>query len=139
MKKLYLIIFITTYLFSSSQDDFLKTLNETSEIATNSRLNINKIPSNIEVIKRDFIIKSGARTLIDLLKYLPGIEISMNQLGKKEIIVRGNKTIYRDKIKFLINGHEVTNNLFSNQFYYYNFPAKLIKRIEITKTPDSVL
>jgi len=139
MKKLYLIIFITTYLFSSSQDDFLKTLNETSEIATNSRLNINKIPSNIEVINRDFIIKSGARTLIDLLKYVPGIEISMNQLGKKEIIVRGNKTIYRDKIKFLINGHEVTNNLFSNQFYYYNFPAKLIKRIEITKTPDAVL
>jgi len=139
MKKLYLIIFISTYLFSSSQDDFLKTLNETSEIATNSRLNINKIPSNIEVINREFIIKSGARTLIDLLKYVPGIEISINQLGKKEIIVRGNKNVYRDKIKFLINGHEVTNNLFSNQFYYYNFPADLIKRIEITKTPDAVL
>jgi len=139
MRKLYLIIFIVTCLFSSSQDDFLKTLNETSEIATNSRLNINKIPSNIEVINRDFIVKSGARTFIDLLKYVPGIEISINQFGKKEIIVRGNKTIYRDKIKFLINGHEVTNNLFSNQFYYYNFPAKLIKRIEITKTPDAVL
>jgi iron complex outermembrane receptor protein len=38
----------------------------------------------------------------------------------------------------LINGVEVTNNLYDNQFYYYNFPADLIKRIEFKKTPDSV-
>jgi len=139
MKKLYLIILVVTCLFSSAEDDFLKTLNESSEIATNNRLNINKIPSNIEVINRDFIIKSGARTLLDVLEYMPGVEISMNSSGKKEIIIRGNKSTYRDKIKFLINGEEVTNNLFSNQFYYYNFPAKLIKRIEFTKTPDAIM
>jgi len=139
MKKLYLIIFFVTYLFSSAEEDFLKTLNESSEIATENKLNINKIPSNVEVINRDFIIESGARTLLDILEYMPGVEISMNATGKKEIIIRGTKSTYRDKIKFLINGHEITNNLFSNQFYYYNFPAKLIKRIEFTKTPDAVM
>ena len=139
MKKLYLILFLISFIFASNEDDFLKTLNEVSEIATNTKLNIDKTPSTVEVINRDFIVKSGARTLLDLLKYLPGIEISMSASGKKEIIVRGNKSTYRDKIKFLINGEEVTNNLYSNQFYYYNFPAQLIKRIEFTKTPDAVL
>ena len=139
LKKLYLILFLISFIFASNEDDFLKTLNEVSEIATNTKLNIDKTPSTVEVINRDFIIKSGARTLLDLLQYLPGIEISMSASGKKEIIVRGNKSTYRDKIKFLINGEEVTNNLYSNQFYYYNFPASLIKRIEFTKTPDAVL
>ncbi len=139
MRRLYLIIFLGNLLFASYQEDFLKTLNEVSEIATKTKLNIDKTPSNVEVINRNFIVKSGARTLLDLLQYLPGIGISMSASGKREIVVRGNKSLYRDKIKFLINGHEVTNNLYSNQFYYYNFPASLIKRIEFTKTPDAIL
>jgi len=139
MKKLYLILFFSLYIFANEQDDFLKTLNEVSEIATKTKLNIDKTPSNVDVINRNFIVKSGARTLLDIIQYLPGIEISMSASGKREIIVRGNKSTFRDKIKFLINGHEVTNNLYSNQFYYYNFPASLIKRIEFTKTPDAVL
>ena len=137
MKKfLVLMLFL---LLNAADDDFLKTLNEVSDIATKTKVNIDKIPSNVDVIRRDFILKSGAKTLLDVLKYLPGIEISITSSGKRELIIRGNKSTYRDKIKFLINGIDVTNNLYSNQFYYYNFPAALIKRIEFTKTPDSVL
>jgi len=139
MKKIFLVIVSIFLLFAAEKEDFLKTLNEVTEIATISKLNIDKTPSNVEVIRRDFILKSGAKTLLDILKYLPGIEISMSSSGKKELIIRGNKSTYRDKIKFMINGVSVTNNLYSNQFYYYNFPAVLIKRIEFTKTPDSVL
>jgi len=137
MKKFLLLVFFL--LLNAADDDFLKTLNEVSDIATKTKVNIDKIPSNVEVIRRDFILKSGAKTLLDVLKYLPGIQISLSSSGKKELIIRGNKSTYRDKIKFLINGTDVTNNLYSNQFYYYNFPAALIKRIEFTKTPDSLL
>ena len=139
MKKLYLSLAIVSVLFASNEYDFLKTLNEVSEIATKTKLNLDKTPSNVTVLDRDFIVKSGARTLLDLLQYISGIQISISPSGKKQIIIRGNKSTYRDKIKFLINGHEVTNNLYSNQFYYYNFPAALIKRVEFTKTPDAVL
>ncbi|WP_457564416.1 TonB-dependent receptor plug domain-containing protein [Caminibacter sp.] len=134
----YLIIILAVIVFADTQD-FLKTLNEVSEIATNSKLNIDKTPSNVDVINRDFIVKSGAKTLLDVLKYLPSISISMTPSGKKQLVIRGNKSVFRDKIKLLINGVEVTNNLYNNQFYYYNFPASLIKRIEFTKTPDAVL
>jgi len=139
MRVVFLVLFFVLNLIAADNDDFLKTLNEVSEIATKSKLNIDKVPSNVDVIRRDFIVKSGAKTLIELLQYIPGIEISLSSSGKQEVIIRGNKSTYRDKIKFMINGVDVTNSLYSNQFYYYNFPASLIKRIEFTKTPDSVL
>jgi len=138
VKKLYL-IFVLTFLFANSNNDFLKILNEVNEIAFKAKLNIDKTPSNVTVLKRDFIINSGAKTLFELLNYVPGIQTSISSSGKKEIIIRGNKSTYRDKIKFLINGVSVTNNLYTNQFYYYNFPTSLIKRVEITLTPDSVM
>ena len=117
---------------------FLETLNEASDIASNERLNIDKTPSTVVVLRKDFIEKSGAWTLFDLLCYIPGIETSMTSSGKRQIIIRGAKNSYRDKIKFLINGTEVTNSLYTNQFYYYNFPASLIKRVEFTRTPDAI-
>jgi len=43
------------------------------------------------------------------------------------------------KLKLLLNGVDATNNLHSNQFYYYTFPASLIKRVEVTKTPNALL
>ncbi len=139
MKKILLVILSIFFAFASENEDFLQALNEVSEIATQTKINIDKAPSNVDVIRRDFIKKSGAKTLLDVLKYIPGVELSMSSSGKKELIIRGNKSTYRDKIKFMINGVEVTNNLYTNQFYYYNFPASLIKRVEFTKTPDSVL
>ena len=118
--------------------DFLLTLNEVSDIASATKLNLDQTPSVVTVLDRDFIKNSGAITLLDLLRYIPGIEISMTPSGKRQIIIRGVKSSYRDKLKFLINGIEVTNDLYTNQFYYYNFPASLIKRIEFTATPDAV-
>jgi iron complex outermembrane receptor protein len=118
---------------------FLQTLNEVSEIALHNKLNIEKIPSTVTVIRRDLIEASGAKTLLDILELVPGIEITMSSSGKRQIVIRGMRSEYRDKLKLLINGVDVTNNLYSNQFYYYTFPAELIKRVEVTKTPDSIL
>ncbi|BAF69634.1 TonB-dependent receptor plug domain-containing protein [Nitratiruptor sp. SB155-2] len=141
-KRLLFAFCIPTILLSADtqtiEQDFLTTLNEASEIASATKLNIDKTPSTVTVLRKDFIRHTGAKTLFDLMCYIPGIEVSITSSGKKQIIVRGVKNSYRDKIKFLINGVEVTNNIYTNQFYYYNFPADLIKRIEFTKTPDSV-
>jgi len=148
MKNFYLFSLVTVLTVSAlyAETDeatidelFLQTLNEASEIALHDKLNIEKIPSTITVIKRDIIDASGAKTLLDILELVPGIEISMSSSGKRQIVIRGMRGQYRDKLKLLINGEDVTNNLYSNQFYYYTFPASLIKRVEVTKTPDAIL
>ena len=145
MIRFFLLSLLSLSLLFGSQDDvnidkaFLQTLNEVSDIVMHDKLNIEKIPSTVTVIRRDVIEASGAKTLLDILALVPGIEISMNSSGKRQIIIRGLRDKYKDKLKLLINGFDVTNNLYSNQFYYYNFPASLIKRVEVTKTPDAIL
>ncbi|RUM44444.1 MAG: hypothetical protein DSY46_05655 [Hydrogenimonas sp.] len=145
MSRFFLLSLLSVSMLLGSQDDlaideaFLQTLNEVSEIVMHDKLNIEKIPSTVTVIRRDMIEASGAKTLLDILALVPGIEISMTSGGKRQIIIRGMRNKYKDKLKLLINGFDVTNNLDSNQYYYYNFPASLIKRVEVTKTPDAVL
>lgn len=110
MKKIVFLIFFV-FLFASDKNNFLKVLNETNDIAYENRINIDKIPANMDILKRDFIIHSGAKTLLDLLKYIPGIEISRTSSGKTQLIIRGNKSDFIDKIKLMINGIDVTNDL----------------------------
>ncbi len=139
MNKKLCLILLFTFSFATEKTDFMQVLNKVNIYANNTQLNLDKAPKNLDIIDRDFIINSGARTLVEVLQYLPGVEIARNSAGKIQIIVRGNKSRYRDKIKFLINGIDVTNSVYNNQFYFYNFPAKLIKRIEFSKTPDAVM
>ncbi len=145
VRKIFLLVLYTALFFTGNaeggviEDDFLQSLNEASEIATATKLNLDKTPATVTVLKEEFIRETGLKRLIDILPFIPGIETSMTSSGKKQIIVRGMKSSYRDKIKVLINGVDVTNNLYSNQFYYYNFPLSLVKRIEFTKSPDSII
>jgi len=139
IKKIALSSFLAlTLLGGDIENEFLLSLNEASEIVAKEKINIDKIPSSVTVLRSDFIQKSGAKTLFELLDFIPGIATSMSASGKREIIIRGDRQKYRDKFKLLIDGVDVTNNLYSNQFYYYNFPTALIKRIEVTKTPDAI-
>jgi len=145
MERFFLLSLLSVLVLLGGQDDlaideaFLQTLNEVSEIVMHDKLNIEKIPSTVTVIRRDVIEASGAKTLFDILALVPGIEISMSSTGKRQIVIRGIRNKYKDKLKLLINGFDVTNNLDNNQYYYYSFPASLIKRVEVTKTPDAVL
>ena len=132
--------FLPLALFANEvPQDLLLSLNAMSDLATEVKLNVDKTPSTIQIVDRKFIEACGARTLFEILAYLPGFEIAMTSSGKRQLIVRGVKNAYRDKIKLLIDGVSVKDNLYNNLFYYYNFPAALIKRIEITKSPSSLV
>jgi len=137
MKK-FIILIISTFLFSNDINDLLSALNNVNNKALNNKTNIDKIPSNLTVLDRKFILQSHAKTLYDLLKFIPGVQIVLSSYGRKDLIIRGIRTKDRDKIKFLINGIDVTNTFFHNQFYFYNLSAKLIKRLEFRKTPDAI-
>ena len=136
------LLFLPFGLLAQEESDFLALLNESSELATKTQLNVDETPSVITVIRGDELRLLGFSTLFEALAILPGIEPTMRQQGWQFPIIRGihnpNSHAF-DKLKLMIDGVAVNNALYGTIYYYMNFPVDLIEQIEVLRGPGSAL
>ncbi|MDD5117637.1 MAG: TonB-dependent receptor, partial [Sulfuricurvum sp.] len=136
---------ISTLLFSytvNADDDFTSLLNEATNIATKTKLNIDYQPSVVSVLHADKLKKIGITNLHEALGLLPGIETSILHTGWKQVIFRGAynpDTFVFDKYKLYIDGVDVGSDLYSTSYYYLDFPVELIDRIEVLRGSASTI
>jgi iron complex outermembrane receptor protein len=140
MKKIILLL-VSTLLFSDTLDtiDLENDLDNASEIATRTKLNINKTPAIVSVLHAEELKKLGITDLYTALGTVPGIELSMGIAGAKQIVMRGNKSFVRDKIKLMIDGISVNSELAGTISFYLDMPIENIERIEVIRGPASAL
>ncbi len=125
-----------------SMDDFESLLDEISEIATKTKLNIDYQPSVVSVLRAEKLKKIGIRNLHEAIGLLPGIETSILHTGWKQVIIRGSynpDTYILDKYKLYIDGVDVGSDLYSTSYYYLDFPVELIDRIEVLRGSASTI
>ncbi len=139
--KILLLILVGVLLYASEFDELnlLEDLNNASEIATRTKLNINKTPAVVSVLHAKKLKKLGIVNLYEALESVPSIEISMGTAGAKQINIRGNKSLIRDKVKLMINGISVNSELSGGSYFYLDMPIELIERIEVIRGPSSAL
>lgn len=89
----------------------------------------------VSVIGRVRIQQMGARTLMDVLKTVPGLETSSSINGFGRVAVRGLRNDAR--ILLMVDGHRV-NNPYDGRGYW-RLPAGLIERVEVIRGPGSAL
>lgn len=127
----------------ASFNEELKWLHEETSVITATRTleDVKKSGSSVTVITDREIREMGARNLIDVLRTVPGIGVTRNNLGFFEIECRGIKTPFSEKVLFLIDSHPINNNLTNggavwthDDFFIYN-----VKRIEVIRGPGSAL
>jgi len=135
---------------SSAQDQNSKTgLEELFAIFTEEEIvvsalknprTVSKSPAIMSVVTAKQIKQMGFRTLTQVLKIIPGFDISMDRTGERDIGVRGvlNKT--SETVKLLIDGHSV-NDPFTGgaSFNFDDLVVENAKRIEIIRGPGSAL
>jgi iron complex outermembrane receptor protein len=124
-----------------SEMGLLEALSQSDTLATETKLNIDDRPSTITVLHRDQLVRMGFLTLHDALGILPGIESSRSTNGWRAVTMRGahNPNGFGfDKVKLLIDGVDVTSDLYGTVYYYLDFPVELIERIEVLRGPASV-
>ncbi|MEW5853191.1 MAG: TonB-dependent receptor [Myxococcota bacterium] len=92
-------------------------------------------PGIITVINRSRIEQMGARTLLDVLKIVPGFETSKTILGFDEVSIRGIRS--DPEILLLVDGHRVANIYDGRN--PWDIPADIIERVEIIRGPGSAL
>lgn len=139
-----MMVFTLSYEVSAKPEegDISSLLDEVSEIATKSKLNIDYQPSVVSVLHADKLKKTGIRNLHEALGLLPGVETSILHTGWKQVIVRGTynpDTFVFDKYKLYIDGVDVGSDLYSTSYYYLDFPIELIDRIEVLRGSASTV
>jgi outer membrane receptor for ferrienterochelin and colicin len=98
-----------------------------------------KAPASMSVISAHDIRQSGARTIGDLLKYVPGLYVTSSRSGFDLLKVRGSQDRYNNRILLIIDG-------IPHRELYHGYtsiselvPVENIERLEVIRGPGSAL
>lgn len=109
-------------------------------IATKHEIPISKAPGIVTVITAEEIKNMGYRTLTEVLKTMPGFDISIDVAGLSVIAVRGVLDRTSPKVKVLIDGHSVNEPWTGGVgFNFCDLVVENAKRIEVVRGPGSAL
>ncbi len=110
-------------------------------IATKTEMTTEEAPSIVSVISSKEIMNMGARNLVDVLRTVPGFDLTdSTTVNAKKIGVRGISAQFSSKTKFMVDGHTISVAYYLGCAHLLdNFPLANIKRIEIIRGPGSAL
>ncbi len=94
----------------------------------------------VYVITQEDIRRSGATHIPDLLRMVPGLQVSQMDANKWAITSRGFNDRFADKLLVLIDGRSVYTPLFSGTYWdVQNYLLADVERIEVIRGPGSTL
>jgi iron complex outermembrane recepter protein len=110
------------------------------ELASRHRQDIGMSPSSVTVITREDIEASGANTLVDLFRLIPGMDVVITCPIETAINSRMNWSTRNNKILILVDGRETLAELFGFTIVELQvFSLDDIERIEVIRGAGSVL
>lgn len=119
--------------------DLLQALEQETEIATKTKMNIDFVPGIVTVFYGDDLLARGVGSVKEALALIPGVELSISTHGQTQVFVRGIGTAFSSgKLKVLLNGvpFNATLNVTTTAL---NLPTEQIDRIEVIRGPGSAI
>ncbi len=107
-------------------------------IATQSEQTARETPGIVSVITRSDIEQMQAVDLVDILRWIPGLDIAQDVDMALSISSRG---IWgqEGKVLLILDGHELQETAYGGYQLAGRYPAQIIERIEIIRGPGSVV
>ncbi len=141
MKHILIFMLLIAPIFANEElefeNDFLSSLDEVSEIATKTKLNIDDTPAFVSVLHSGKLKKLGVSTVVEALSLVPGVQVKKESSGVYVVIFRGASQ--KGEVKLMVDGVSINNAYRGSIYYYLDFPIELISRIEVIRGPGSVL
>jgi len=119
------------------EDDFLQSLDEVTQIATKTKLNIDDSPAFITVLHSDKLQKLGIRNIYEALGLVPGVKLHKESSGVPVVVFRG--ATQKGEVKLMIDGITINNAYRGSIYHYLDFPIEMVKRIEVMRGSGGVL
>lgn len=112
------------------------------EVSTVSRQKstVGKSPTAVTVINQEMIRRSGARTLPDLLRMVPGVHVGRMNSGRWSVSSRGFVDNYNQDLLVQIDGRSVYTPIFGGVIWsWHDLLLDDIERIEVIRGPGSTV
>lgn len=128
--------------WSKSSDSRLEDLNLEElmdiEVVSPSRRkqSLEKIAGSYTILTEEDIRRSGATSIPEALKTVPGIIVTRTDTDKWAIGIRGFKGVFNSKQLILIDNRPITSPYFAEVFWgTQGLPIEMVKQIEIIRGP----
>ena len=90
---------------SQELEQLLELLQQQTTLATKTRLNADYVPGMMAVLHGSDLESRGVRTVWEALALVPGVELSIEETGRKQVVIRGiGRTYASGNTKILLNG-----------------------------------
>jgi iron complex outermembrane receptor protein len=97
-------------------------------------------PAAVYVLTSEDIMRSGATSIPEVLRLVPGLQVARTNASGWAISVRGFNNGLANKLLVLIDGREVYDPLFSGVYWdIQDTPLEDIERIEVIRGPGASL
>ncbi|MEG3639245.1 TonB-dependent receptor plug domain-containing protein [Magnetococcus sp. PR-3] len=98
------------------------------------------VPSAVHVISSEDILRSGATSIPEMLRMVPGLHVGQIDANKWAVSSRGFAGRFSRQLLVLINGRSIYNNSFAGVYWdAQDLIAEDIERIEIIRGPGSTI
>jgi len=99
-----------------------------------------EVPAAVFVITQDDIRRSGMRTLPELFRLVPGVQVAQLTSSKWAVSIRGFNDQYSNKLLVLIDGQSIYKRVFSGVFWdAEDLVLDDIDRIEVIRGPGGAV
>ncbi|CAK0777890.1 exported hypothetical protein [Gammaproteobacteria bacterium] len=118
-------------------NNLMAVMEETTEIATKTRMNADWVPGIVTVLKGDDMEVQGFHTVKEALATTPGM--SMASFENNDLLVRGIGKLGSGKLKVLVNGvaiTDTTSGLFNTAM---SMPTEAVERVEVIRGTGAVM
>ena len=112
------------------------------EVTTFSRQSqlLSDTPAAMFVISQTDITRSGARTIPDLLRMVPGLEVAQADSSTWAVTSRGSNGVFANKLLVLQDGRSIYSPLYSGVYWDINdTDLNSIDRIEVIRGPGATM
>lgn len=119
-------------------DQLLELLAEETELATRNRQNADYVPGIVSVLLADEARLLGARTALEALAFVPGIDVNRDQFGSPALRVRSVDFFFNGgNVKVLVDGLPISREAAFQNGAVLLMPIDQIERIELIRGPGS--
>jgi iron complex outermembrane receptor protein len=94
----------------------------------------------VYVVTQEDIHRSGATSIPEVLRMVPGLQVAQIDSSKWAVTSRGFGGRFANKMLVLIDGRSVYNNIYSGVYWDQNdVPVEDIERIEVVRGPGATM